>query len=69
MSAPLCIWVGLVMLSMSITLERTTLLSNSCSQPLVLKQHLLGEGNSSSCHHDNRNELQLFIHLVGYSLF
>lgn len=69
MSVPLCIWVGLVMLSMSITLERMTLLSNSCSQPLVLKQHLLGEGNSSSCHHDNRNELQLFTHLVRDSFF
>lgn len=65
----LCIWVGLVMLSMSTTLGRTTLLSNSCSQPLVLKQHLLGEGNSSSSYHDNRNEFQLLIHLVGDSLF
>lgn len=48
MSVPLCIWAGLVMFSMSTTLERT-LLSSSCSQPVLLKQHLLGEGNSSSC--------------------
>lgn len=49
MSVPLCIWAGLVMLSMSTTLERMTLLSNSCSQPVLLKQQLLGEGNSSAC--------------------
>lgn len=69
MSVPLCVWAGLVMFSMSTTLERMTLLGNSCSQPLVSKQHLLGESSSSSCHHDNTNELQLFVHLVGDLLF
>ena len=69
MSIPLCIWVGLVTFSVSITLERTTLLGNSCSQPLVSKQHLLRQGSSSSHHHDNMNELHLLIHLVGQSLF
>lgn len=69
MSIPLCIWVGLVKFSMSITLERTTLLGNSHCQPLDLKQHLLGQGSSSSRCHDNMNELQLFINLVGESLF
>jgi len=69
MSVPVCVCVSLVTFSTSITLKRTTLSGNSCSQPLVSKQHLLGEGSSSSCCHDNMNELQLFIHLVGESLF
>lgn len=69
MSAPLRVWVGVVTFGVSVTRERTTLLGTSCSQPLPSKQHLLGEGSSSSHHHDNINELQLLIHLVGESLF
>lgn len=73
MSITLWMWVGLVVFRTAITFVFIyicvcvlycniwmIILGNSCSQPLVLKLHLLGKESSFPCHHDNRNESQLF---------